>query len=236
MTAVQTPYKAQDAPRTAPEAAGVPDYAGNSQAAMLAEMQTAAPRRWLWTREKYYLAAEVGIFGLEERLELIEGEVFYKVSPQSTPHAVSIGRSGRIMRQVFGEEDFRISEEKPIVLDDLTEPEPDIVVARGGWEQQANIHPTPADIVLLIEVSVSTVRFDQTLKAEVYARAGIADYWLLNIPAHQLEVRRDPGLLDSGEASYRSLQIIPYDGQVSPLVMPDAVIYVAAMLPRRQQD
>ncbi len=236
MTAVQTPSKTTDTPRVVTDAVGALEYAGNFEAAMLAELRTPAPTRWLWTREKYYQAAEAGVFGPEERLELIEGEVFYKVSPQSTPHAVSIGRSGRIMRQAFGEEEFRISEEKPIVLNDLTEPEPDIVVARGGWEQQANVHPTPADIVLLIEVSVSTLKFDQTVKAEVYARAGIVDYWLLNIPAHQLEVRRDPGLLEGGTIGYRSVQIVLRDGQISPLAAQDTVIHVADMLPRSEQD
>ncbi len=102
------------------------------QAAIQSEQRTGATDRWLWTRKTYYQAAEAGIFGPNERLELIEGEVYYKVSPQSTLHAVCIGRSGRIMRQAFGEDEFRISEEKPIVLDALTEPEPDIVVARGG--------------------------------------------------------------------------------------------------------
>ncbi len=80
-------------------------------------------------------------------------------------------------------------------------------------------------------MSVSTLKFDQTLKAEVYARAGINDYWLLNIPAHQLQVRRDPGPLEDGTIGYRSVQVFSYDGQVSPLVAPDAVINVADMLP-----
>ena len=233
MTATQTPPKAQDTLLPTPDAANALRYEARIQAAIQAELQTAAPRRWLWTREKYYQAADAGVFGPEERLELIEGEVFYKVSPQSSPHAVTVGRAGQAMRRGFSDA-FHVREEKPIVLDDLTEPEPDIAVIRGTLEDDWQEHPTPADIVLLIEVSVSTLKTDQTLKAALYARAGIADYWLLNVSARQLEVRRDPGLLDGGEYGYRSLQIISADGQVSPLAAPDALINVADMLPRRQ--
>ena len=229
MTAIQTPPKVQDTPRAAPDAAGTPTYDARIQAAVQAEQRTGATARWLWTRKTYYQAAEAGIFGPNERLELIEGEVIRKVSPQSDPHAYSVIQSAEIMRQIF-RQGFHVREEKPMVLSDTTELEPDVAVVRGTL-RQAHRHPRPENIALLIEVSVSTVKFDQTRKAELYARAGIADYWLLNMPARQLEVRRDPGLLDNGKVGYRSIQIIPADGQISPLAMPDVMVSVADMLP-----
>ncbi len=232
MTATQAPPNVQNMSLSAPDADDTLTYDAWMQAAMQAEQQTGATARWLWTRKTYYQAAEAGIFGLNERLELIEGEVIRKVSPQSDPHASAIVLTAEAMRTVFST-GYHIREEKPVVLDGSTEVEPDVAVIIGTARQfsQLNRHPRPADIVLLIEVSVSTVKFDQTRKAALYARAGIADYWLLNMPARQLEVRRDPGLLDSGEVGYRSLQIVPADGHISPLVMPDAVVRVADMLP-----
>jgi Uma2 family endonuclease len=199
-----------------------------------AEVKDERPARWLWTRKDYYKATEIGLFRPDERLELIEGEIIRKMSPQSRPHAFGIGRTAEAMRRTFPT-GFRISEEKPMVLNDLTEPEPDIVVARGTWEEMPD-HPTPANVVLLIEVSSSTLTFDQTEKAAAYARSGIADYWILNLRARQLEVRRDPGPMNNGEHGYRSLQILLENGEVSPLATPDVVVRVADLLPSQQED
>ena len=197
---------------------------------MQREQRTGATARWLWTRKTYYQAEEAGLFGPEERLELIEGQVLRKASPQSVPHAICIGIAAQAMRHKFSKDLFHIREGKPVVLNDLTEPEPDVVVVAEPLTQSSR-HPTPANIALCMEVSISTLHFDQTRKAALYAHAGIADYWILNMPAHQLEVRRDPGLLDNGEYGYRSVQIIAASDQVFPLAAPSAVINVADMLP-----
>ena len=125
---------------------------------------------------------------------------------------------------------FHIREEKPLVLNDMTEPEPDVVVVCGTARNTPN-HPTPANAILVLEVSPSTLTFDQTEKSVAYARSGIADYWILNLRARQLEVRRDPGPMNSGEHGYRSLQILLEDGEVSPLAAPDVTVRVADLLP-----
>ena len=193
------------------------------------EVKDERPARWLWTRAKYHQAGELGLFLPGERVELIEGEVFYKVSPQSDPHAYAITCTAEIMRDVF-RVGFHVREENPIVLNDRTEPEPDVVVVRGTIRNTPN-HPTPANVVLVIEVSLSTLTFDRTEKAASYARSGIADYWVLNLRARQLEVRRDPGPMNDGEHGYRSLQIVLENGVVSPLAAPGVVIRVADLLP-----
>lgn len=171
----------------------------------------------------------MGLFHPNERLELIEGEIIKKVSPQSRPHAFAIARTAEIMRNTFNRA-FHIREEKPIVLNDMTEPEPDIVVVRGTLLATPD-HPTPANAVLVIEVSLSTLTFDRTEKAASYARSGIEDYWVLNLRARQLEVRRDPGPMNDGEHGYRFLQIVLENGAVSPLAAPEATIRVADLLP-----
>lgn len=190
---------------------------------------TAPPQRRLWTRQEYHRAAEVGIFRPDERLELLEGEVICKVSPQSSPHASAILLSAEALRLAFGT-DFHVREEKPLVLSDLSEPEPDIVVVRGTIRATPD-HPTPANAVLVMEVSVSTLEFDQGEKAAAYAQAGIAEYWLLNLPQRRLEIRRDPEQISEDTFHYRSLSLHTPEETVSPLASPTSPIPVADLLP-----
>jgi Uma2 family endonuclease len=187
------------------------------------------PQTRLWTRDEYHRAADLGLFGPEERLELLEGEIIRKVCPQSMPHASAIVLTAEILRDVFGS-GYHIREEKPIVLTDLSEPEPDIFVVCGTARQSPG-HPTPATAALVIEVSETTLAFDRAEKADAYARSGIANYWILNLRGRCLEVRRDPGPTGEGEYGYRLLQIIAADGTVAPLAQPESGIAVAEMLP-----
>lgn len=187
------------------------------------------PQTRRWTRDEYHKAAEVGIFRPDERLELLNGEVLAKMSPQSNPHASGIVLSAETLREVF-QGSYHIREEKPVVLSDASEPEPDLVVVRGT-AREVQRHPTPENIVLLIEVSDSTLRFDQGEKATAYARSGIADYWILNLRERRLEVRRDPGPVSENETGYRTLQIVTEGGEIAPLALPEATVRVGDMLP-----
>lgn len=191
------------------------------------------PTRRLWTRADYHKAGELGFFGMEERLELINGEVWKKMSPQGAPHAFGVGVVAEVLRGAFPA-GFHIREEKPLVLTDLTEPIPDVMAVRGTLRQNPGF-ATSANAALVVEISASSLKFDQTYKAEAYARSGIPDYWVLNQRARQLEVRREPGLLGDGQWGYRSLQIVLADGQISPLAAPQVVINVADLLPSLPQ-
>ncbi len=187
------------------------------------------PRRRFWTLDEYHCAAEVGIFRPDERLELIEGEVTEKMRPQGEPHVIGVVLTADALQNAFPVGCY-IRQEKPLVLNDRTEPEPDVVVVRGTPRQLPR-RPTVADAVLVVEVSDSTLAFDQNEKAAAYARSGVADYWIVNIPALRLEVRRDPGPLEANHYGYRALQILLADGQASPLAAPEAIIRVADLLP-----
>lgn len=182
-----------------------------------------------WTREEYHRAAELGLFRPDERLELLEGEVIEKRSPESAPHAWTVSRAAEAFREAFGS-GFHIREEKPIVLSDNSEPEPDIVVVRGTLRQTPH-HPIPANAVLVMEVSDSTVAFDQGEKAASYARSGIADYWLLNLRLRRLEIRRDPGPVGTDTHGFRSLQIFTANEEISPFAAPHITIHADDLLP-----
>src|SRR5262249_18783203 len=141
-----------------------------------------------WTRAEYDRLAEAEILGPENRIELLGGELIVK-EPQYSAHAAAIRRVARVLRRTFREE-WDVDPQLPVALDDESEPEPDVsVVPRDPYDYRDG---HPAHPVLIVEVSLSRLRFDRAFKGSLYARAGIADYWVVNIPERQLEVYRDP--------------------------------------------
>lgn len=190
--------------------------------------QATLPRR-RWTREEYYRMGEAGVLKPDERVELIDGEVVVKVSPQHPPHANGTQVAARTVERAFGA-GYDVRRQVPLLLGS-SEPEPDIAVVEGNPEEMTE-HPTTA--VLVVEVADSTLRADRSEKASLYASAGIPDYWIVNLIDRQLEVLRDPMVYPSaryGHAYRRSTILLPGE-TVRPLARPDAEIAVDALLPR----
>lgn len=156
------------------------------------------------------------------------------MSPQSNPHASGIVLSAEALREALGPA-FHVREEKPIILSDSSEPEPDIVVVRGR-PRALRSHPTLENIALVMEVSAATLEFDQGGKAAAYARAGIEEYWVLNLRQRRLEVRRDPGLVGTDEVAYRTLLLFTPGMTVSILAAPSVQIAVDDLLPDISSD
>jgi Uma2 family endonuclease len=182
----------------------------------------AHPRRW--TREEYHRAADLGLFGPDERLELLDGEIIEKVT-QRPLHAAWVERTRRVLAQAFGSGHY-VRSQAPLVLSRQSEPEPDVVVIPGSEEDYLREHPSATDVLLLVEVSDTTLRLDRQRKRPAYARAGITEYWILNLRDCQLEVYREPS-----RSRYRGLTIHREGEQVSPLAAPTATIHVADLLP-----
>jgi Uma2 family endonuclease len=183
-----------------------------------------APRRW--TREEYYRMGDLGFFH-GQPVELIEGEIMV-LSPQSWPHASTVDRVAVALHRV-PESIFWVRTQCPLNLN-TSDPEPDASVVLGRREDYSD-HPTIA--VLIVEVSDSTLNYDRTRKASLYARAGIADYWIVNLVNNQLEVRRDPRP-DSSQHyghGYASLTTLVPPAVVSPLAAPQVSLAVADLLP-----
>ena len=143
-----------------------------------------------WTREAYDRMAEHGIFAPGERVELIEGEIV-TMTPQGTRHAVGIQLAHEALRKAFGQA-FHIRQQLPLALDLRSEPDPDIAVVRGAPRDFLESHPTPPATVLVVEVAASTLDYDRHTKGSLYARAGIPEFWLVNLVERQIEVCRDP--------------------------------------------
>jgi Uma2 family endonuclease len=186
------------------------------------------PRRW--TRKEYYQAAECGLFKPGERLELLDGEILQKMSPQKPPHATAIADTARALEQAFGS-GYYARQQLPLILTARSEPEPDIVVVPGTPRDYLTGHPTAAQARLVVEVADTTLRLDRKRKLEAYARSGILEYWIENLPGRQLEVYRDP----SG-SRYQSITVYSEQEAIVPLAAPQSLVQVADLLPPADQE
>ena len=185
-----------------------------------------APRRW--TREEYYRMGDMGFFD-GQRVELIEGEIMV-LSPQKAEHYSTAYRIMELLRVAFAP-GHHVRLQGPIDFGLHSEPEPDLAVVVGDWSQYATHHPQTA--ALIVEVAESRLAYDRTRKASLYARAGIADYWIVNLVDNQLEVRRDPRPDPSQHYGhgYGSLITLVPPAVVSPLAAPQISLAVADLLP-----
>ena len=178
-----------------------------------------------FTVADYYRMAEAGVLHPDERVELIKGEIRV-MSPQGPKHASSGARADRCFQRLLADRaDVRI--QLPIHLADDSEPEPDIVLAMLDEDDYAEHHPTPAEILLVLEISASTLNYDRKEKSLLYAQAGITEYCLLNLNAREMENYRDPS-----PAGYRSKHTYEASEYFSPAAFPDLSIKVADLLPR----
>jgi Uma2 family endonuclease len=185
-----------------------------------------APRRW--TRDEYDRMVDAGILHDDEEVELIEGEIL-QMTPQKRPHAAAVLLVTETLRRAFGEQ-YTVQPQVPLAVSDDSEPEPDIAVVAGAIRDFRDLHPTTA--VLIVEVADSSLVFDRRRKARIYAGAGIAEYWIVNLVDRCVEVHRDAAADEAGgEPRYGNAQLIDPAGFVSPLSRPDARIAVSDLLP-----
>jgi Uma2 family endonuclease len=148
-----------------------------------------------FTRKKFraaevYKMTEMGILPEESGWELIGGEIIHKMSIGSK-HASVVRRLGKILERLIGDE-IMVSSQNPIHLDEYNEPEPDFALLKARADFYAESHPEPEDVLLLIEVSDSTVDFDREVKRALYAEAGIGEFWLVNLKENTIECHSQP--------------------------------------------
>src|SRR4051794_17037268 len=150
-------------------------------------MAVSVPRR-LFTVDEYYEMARVGILKPDERVELLDGEIV-PMNPIGSPHLWCVHR---LDRHFSGFPDRSlVLVQSSLRLGPRSEPEPDIVLLQLDTPQDR--HPGPEDVYLVIEVADSSIRTDRGRKRTMYARAGIAEYWIVDLQHDRVEVYRDPG-------------------------------------------
>ena len=181
-----------------------------------------------WTRQEYDRLIEIGLLQEDDPIELIEGRLVV-AEPQRKPHACAVELAAEAIRRAFGR-GWRVRVQLPLALGPDSAPEPDVSVVRGAPRDALSGHPTTA--VLVVEVADSSLPLDRGPKAQIYARAGITDYWIVNLPDCVLEVYREPrGREPRGRARYTAVERLGADAILAPLAAPDVTLSVADLLP-----
>ena len=193
----------------------------STSSAPLLESIPPLPRRLRLTRGDCAVLEQSGQFE-KKKAELVEGDLIEKMG-KKRPHSESWEAIARWLFGVFSIVNSETSIDVAPEDNPTSEPEPDLIVLK---HRVRDANPKPEDLLLVVEISDSTLRFDLTVKAGLYARAGILDYWVLDVAGHRIGVHRDP---QSGV--YQSVRWYGEGENVSPLAAPDARLAVADAFP-----
>lgn len=174
-----------------------------------------------WTIERYHQAVEAGIFD-DQSIELLRGDLIV-MPPEREPHAYYNTEAADYIRSLLGER-VKIRDAKPITLPNNSEPAPDIAIVKPLGEIYLQHHPYPEDIFWVIEYSNATLSKDLGEKKDIYAEAGIKEYWVVNLKKSELKVFRD--LKDKQYATELTFK----KGTVSPLAFPNVSLEVGRLI------
>jgi Uma2 family endonuclease len=182
------------------------------------------PRRKRWTRAECEILVSSGMWE-QQKLELIDGELISKMG-QNQPHVIFLNRIFQWLVKAFGW--GRVYQDAPVDVapgdNPINEPEPDLIVYKQPVTTIRPGNPQPDEIALLVEISDSSRRFDLTVKAALYARAGIPEYWVLDITAQRLIVHREPA-----PSGYGSVVAYSESEKVVPLASPQHELLLSDM-------
>ena len=179
--------------------------------------------RYSFTAEEFQRMGEAGIFRQDARLELIEGEII-EVSPIGSPHAACVKFLTRLLYSLFGDT-FIVGVQDPVRLNDFSEPQPDVSLLRWRDDDYREKHPTPADVLLVIEVADTTVVKDRTIKVPLYARSDVPEAWLVNIPDERVEVYSEPA-----GGAYQRAEVFGRGDDARPQTVEGLVVNVGELL------
>ena len=186
------------------------------------------PAKLRFDRDEYYRIADAGLFQ-DKHVELMNGDII-RMSPQKSRHRIALALANQLFAKVLPN-GFFLSVQSPLALGERTELEPDIAIIAGTPRDLPDDHPHTA--ALVVELSESSLQYDRTRKAAAYARAGLPDYWLVDLIGGKLEIRRQPGPAPEGRTKhgYAQLTVHGPDATVSPLFAPELTIRVSELLP-----
>ena len=182
-----------------------------------------------WKRVEYERLIETGFFQPGDPVELVGGQLIV-AEPQGSGHFTAIQAVEEALRAAFGT-GWQVRGQGPVALDEESEPEPDVAVVPGSFRDYVAAHPSRP--VLVVEVSESSLALDRHHKGSLYARAGLDDYWIVNLVDRVLEVYRHPGPDPAASFGWRysPAEVFGREASVSPLALPGAHIRVVDLLP-----
>jgi Uma2 family endonuclease len=183
------------------------------------------PRR-RFTVSEYYQMAETGILSEDDRVELIDGEIV-EMAPIGRRHAGGVNRVNDLFVYIF--RDVAVTAvQNPVRLDEHSEPQPDVALLRRRADYYESGHPTPADVLLLVEISDTSTAADRQVKIPLYARSGIPEVWLVGLNEDTIGVYRDPT-----PAGYRTVLTVRRGESLATLAFPDRLLAAADVLGSR---
>ncbi len=186
---------------------------------------TSTPTRHRFTVAEYYAMADAGIFSKDDRVELLDGDII-NMPPIGDWHQASIDFYTNILPQILqGQAIVRV--QGPTRLSDESEPQPDVMLLKWREDYYQGGHPSPEDVLLLIEVSDTTIEYDRTAKLSAYARAGIPEVWIVSREDRRIESYTEPS-----EGTYSSVRHIGPADTISPQAFPDITLEVGRFFPK----
>jgi Uma2 family endonuclease len=171
----------------------------------------------------YHRMGEAGILSDSDRVELIEGELV-AMSPVGSRHAGAINKLNRLLVRAVGDRGL-VSVQNSIRLDDRTEPEPDVAVLKPSADDYFEAIPGPSDVLLVIEVADSSLSYDRTVKAPLYAGHSIPEFWIVDLAGRAIEVHRKP---EAGH--YTEVTRVGAGVTLEPSLLPGVAVPVASVL------
>jgi Uma2 family endonuclease len=182
-----------------------------------------------FTVEDYHWLTEKGFFAEDDRVELIRGQVV-QMAAKGTAHETCGRRLLRELSKQLGDQ-ATLQSQSPILLPNNSEPEPDFAIAQNREDDYLLSHPLPADVLLIIEISDSSLDYDRETKLPLYAEAGIYDYWIFNLQQNLLETYCEPYQSNDGEFGYRLKKIVLPNESIALPTFSDLVIDLVNIFP-----
>ena len=180
-------------------------------------------KRRLFDVDEYYAMAAAGILSEDDRVELLDGEIVF-MAPIGSRHASVVARLTHLFAALVGNRAV-VWVQNPVRLDSSTEPQPDLMLLKPQDDYYSQGHPEPEDVLLLIEVSDTTVESDRGVKLPLYARSGIREVWIVDLPAQTSEVYTEP----TGSV-YGKSRVVGIGGELAPEALEDVSLAVKQIL------
>ncbi len=183
-----------------------------------------------FTLDEYHRLIEIGFFHEDERIELIRGEIVKKAA-KGTPHTSCCSNLIRELVPLIADK-AELQCQDPITLPSGSEPEPDFAIVRQRADNYLSAHPTPPDVLLVIEIAASSLSYDQDVKIPLYAEAGITNYWIFNLVANHLETYSEPYQELRGNFGYSVKRIFLPNQSVNLAGFPDLFLDLSQIFPK----
>ncbi|WP_427161180.1 Uma2 family endonuclease [Aliinostoc sp. HNIBRCY26] len=192
-------------------------------------MSVAQAKRF--TLDEYHKLIELGFLHEDDHIQLINGELIQMVS-KGTAHETCLRKLLKELPKVIGDR-ATLQSQAPITLPPNSEPEPDFAIVQNRLDDYFSAHPSPADVLLVMEVADSSLSYDQDVKIPLYAQAGISDYWIFNLFDNYLECYNDPYQDHQGKYGYSTKRIFLHNQVISFPCFPDLSIDLNNILPKK---